>query len=226
MKIEKITDLPWKLRTWQRRSGDYRKGDPRITDNDNNCWVWLGQKVEGYGRVSWEGEVTCVHRVVAKMVYGPRPEGYEVSHAEGCDKSCCNPAHLCYLSREEHRKKDIELHRRGARNQSLEDKKRGGFLGYQKMGLACRKEENSHLPRYVHRNKDGYRAYLNIHPDLRPFNQGRKAVYSPTRPTPEEAEKDVPSLRNRIREIKSQHAQAQDPTLSPSPDSLRGIEPR
>ncbi len=79
-------------------------------DPESGCWIWLGQSVNGYGRLrimddqgkrNWFG----AHRVSYEAFVGPIPEGLTLDHlchvpgecAGGptCPhRTCVNPAHL------------------------------------------------------------------------------------------------------------------------------------
>lgn len=59
----------------------------------NECWVWTGFLLKGYGRVWWEERLQLVHRLVYEVLVGHIPEGLLVLHH--CDNPpCYNPAHL------------------------------------------------------------------------------------------------------------------------------------
>jgi hypothetical protein len=58
---------------------------------DDECWPWLGHKVNGYG---FYGQGTrYVHRRIYEREHGPIPKGMLVVHKlDG--RPCCNPRHL------------------------------------------------------------------------------------------------------------------------------------
>lgn len=59
----------------------------------NNCIVWVGYRVNGYGRVMVRGKVWWTHRYAWTLTNGPILDGLDVLHR--CDNPpCCNPNHL------------------------------------------------------------------------------------------------------------------------------------
>jgi hypothetical protein len=72
--------------------------EPRISRAGwNDCWLWTGSLVDGYGQVSlptggkWKAH--RVHRLSWEYHIGPIPEGMHVCHK--CDvRSCVRPDHL------------------------------------------------------------------------------------------------------------------------------------
>lgn len=64
----------------------------------DDCWIWDGSKVDGYGRMNvkcedgkWRGKLT--HILVYEHFVGAVPEGFEIDHK--CrNRACCNPSHL------------------------------------------------------------------------------------------------------------------------------------
>lgn len=63
------------------------------------CWPWTGgiDQRSGYGKASTgdDRRSTNAHRMVLEIAIGRRLEPDEHAlHADGCVKSCCNPAHL------------------------------------------------------------------------------------------------------------------------------------
>lgn len=61
----------------------------------DECWEWqkASRLREGYGRLSWGGQVVSSNRLAFELTYGPLPSGLFALHT--CDNPpCCNPAHL------------------------------------------------------------------------------------------------------------------------------------
>ena len=59
----------------------------------DECWLWVGATLKGYGRGNWNGEHYYAHRKSWELANGPIPDGLYILHA--CDNPpCVNPAHL------------------------------------------------------------------------------------------------------------------------------------
>ena len=72
----------------------------RPATDGSECWNWQGFTFQGYGRHTWKGHKTYVHRTVHELINGPIPQGHTVHHR--CyNKSCCNPTHLEAITRSE-----------------------------------------------------------------------------------------------------------------------------
>jgi hypothetical protein len=91
--IVSSTDLPLRIR---QRIYPQPCANPKLGD----CWVWLGFKYKGYGRVSWKGGMRPAHRVIYGLLVKPVPEELETDHL--ClNPSCVNPAHIEPVTRAE-----------------------------------------------------------------------------------------------------------------------------
>lgn len=62
----------------------------------DDCWIWQGKPVGGYGRITIGGSVIRAHRLSWQLAHGPIPEGMLVCHncPGGDNPLCVNPAHL------------------------------------------------------------------------------------------------------------------------------------
>lgn len=64
-----------------------------LSGNPDDCWEWLGAKVQGYGSLKAGGRGRWAYRVVYEYLVGPVPEGQVLDHL--CrNTACVNPAHL------------------------------------------------------------------------------------------------------------------------------------
>jgi len=65
---------------------------PKVRKTDG-CWLWIGAKANGYGRVAFNGKVAGAHRVSYEMAHGPIPVGLQLDHL--CrTRACVRPDHL------------------------------------------------------------------------------------------------------------------------------------
>ena len=82
--------VPISVRFWS-RAGRF---NPR---NKNECSIWEGSIVGGYGQLTdAEGNKHYAHRVAYELTYGPIPEGMIVRHRcpGGPNRACVRPCHL------------------------------------------------------------------------------------------------------------------------------------
>lgn len=81
------TDATQPIRTLEERLA-------RSTDRSGPCWIWIGAKRDGYGRLTWAGKrFQSAHRLAWEAVHGPIPAGLLVCHT--CDvRACVRPEHL------------------------------------------------------------------------------------------------------------------------------------
>lgn len=84
-----------------------------------DCWVWVGWRQNGYGRVSIYDKTTKraknwrVHRYVLDLAGIKIPKDMEVDHL--CrNRACCNPVHLELVTRKENVRRGLHgiLHTR------------------------------------------------------------------------------------------------------------------
>lgn len=71
------------------------------TEINGSCWLWLGGKRNGYGRINWQkGSIKSVHRVSYELLRGSVPEGLVLDHL--CrNRACINPSHLEPVTQQE-----------------------------------------------------------------------------------------------------------------------------
>ena len=72
------------------------------------CLIWTGPtsgegRGGGYGRFSFEGVTSAVHRVVYATVHGPIPPKKQIDH-ECNNRLCCNPLHLKHMTHKKNQK--------------------------------------------------------------------------------------------------------------------------
>lgn len=66
------------------------------------CWIWQGSDTGdgrggGYGKISLDGWMVVVHRVMYQVWYGPIAPRKQVDHR--CrNRRCCNPLHLEHVT--------------------------------------------------------------------------------------------------------------------------------
>lgn len=60
---------------------------------NTGCWLWLGARSRGYGKVRWDGVTKSTHRIVYAFYKGAIPDGLTIDHL--CRVRCCvNPDHM------------------------------------------------------------------------------------------------------------------------------------
>ena len=68
------------------------------------CWLWIGARSSGYGRVRYNGKTRIAYRLVYELLVGPIPENLELDHL--CrNRSCVNPDHLDPVTRLENQRR-------------------------------------------------------------------------------------------------------------------------
>lgn len=62
-------------------------------DGDDGCWLWIGYKVRGYGRIWYDGRQRLATHLSLELFKGGIAEGLCACHT--CDTpACVNPSHL------------------------------------------------------------------------------------------------------------------------------------
>lgn len=84
----------------------------RVGWNDD-CWIWLGSKRNGYGTIWFDGKSRLAHRVAYGLFFGVSPGRLYVCHKCG-NAACVNPYHL-YAGTQAQNMVDMELHGRRIR---------------------------------------------------------------------------------------------------------------
>ena len=75
---------------------------------EGTCLIWQGPtsgegRGGGYGRFSFEGVTSAVHRAVYATVHGPIPPKKQIDH-ECNNRLCCNPLHLKHMTHKKNQK--------------------------------------------------------------------------------------------------------------------------
>lgn len=82
---------------------------PLIAIGAGECWLWLGTRVRGYGRLRFGGRTVAAHRALYEARRGPIPDGFTLDHL--CARPpCINPDHMepCTVSDNLRRRWDRE----------------------------------------------------------------------------------------------------------------------
>jgi len=82
--------------------------------SETECWEWLADKRDGYGRFrigGRDGDLYTATRLMWRLIHGTDPIGQLVLHS--CDNpGCCNPAHL-FIGSQADNNRDKEVKGRG-----------------------------------------------------------------------------------------------------------------
>lgn len=77
--------------------GTIRERMDAYTDRTEECWIWTGSKVAGYGQLNVDGMPRRAHRLAYELEYGPIPHGVMLDHT--CrNRACVRPQHLREVS--------------------------------------------------------------------------------------------------------------------------------
>lgn len=70
----------------------------------NGCWIFMGYKKRGYGRINVAGKIRQAHRISYSLVKGDIPHGLEIDHL--CrNHACVRVDHLEAVSHHENIKR-------------------------------------------------------------------------------------------------------------------------
>lgn len=66
------------------------------TSDASGCWLWMGGKRKGYGRLRYNGNLKAAHTVAYLLSGKTIPNGLDLCHSGLCigKRNCCNPEHL------------------------------------------------------------------------------------------------------------------------------------
>lgn len=71
-----------------------RRDSPGWVEDGTGCHIWIGCRVNGYGRVRDGGTSRPAHRVRYEREIGPVPDGMDLDHFACDNPACCNPRHV------------------------------------------------------------------------------------------------------------------------------------
>lgn len=70
-------------------------------DKTETCWIWTGcENTGGYGKMTYLGKQSLVHRVSFELAGGTIPEGMFIDHICS-NRKCVNPDHLRIATRKQ-----------------------------------------------------------------------------------------------------------------------------
>ena len=111
------------------------------TSDSSGCWLWMGIKCNGYGRVFWKGKQRMTHHVSYILSGNIIPEGLHLAHSENCIGKSCNPLHLTPKTPKENNADKI----RDGTNQSGERHPLVKLTETQVLNIRARNGENQRL---------------------------------------------------------------------------------
>lgn len=123
----------------------------------DECWLWVGATVRGYGEFYFKGRQLKAHRFAYELLVGPIPEGLTIDHL--CrNRSCINPSHMEPVTIQENLRRGISPSAVNARKTHC---LRGHPLKGQNLLVnnghrhcrQCKKEQDSHRAHQVQDTK-------------------------------------------------------------------------
>ncbi len=93
----------------------FESGAPKIkVDEETGCWIWLGSRLRGYGRMYVKGRGTLqAHKAIWEMAHETTLDSQHLGHDCG-RRSCVNFNHTRPTSREENDFERYQIPRLGA----------------------------------------------------------------------------------------------------------------
>lgn len=88
LRIPRLEDLPPRIRA------------KIAVDPKTGRWNWIGNRRNGYGRVSFRGRLSEAHRVVWELLVGPIPSGLTYDHLEHVVDETCSGGRTCLHRRD------------------------------------------------------------------------------------------------------------------------------
>lgn len=120
------------------------------TEKDSNgCWIWLGDRVKGYGVIGIQGKRVYAHQISYKEFIGPIPESMELDHL--CrNPICINPEHLEPVTHGENMRRYIATITHCPQGHEYTEENTRIYQG----GRTCRQCNNERRMRNYYNNKN------------------------------------------------------------------------